>query len=59
MRYFEIVESAIDVFEAASDNFEIEVRKPWKIFLSKKKMIVPKYTGDKPMFVAQAAQTIK
>ena len=56
MRFFEISEDFADIiFEAASDNFEIEVRKPWKIFLSKKKMTVPKYTGDKPMFVAQAA----
>jgi hypothetical protein len=55
MRFYEIVENFSDIFEAASDNFEIEVRKPWKIFLSKKKMVVPKYTGEKPMFIAQAA----
>lgn len=60
MRLFELFEQPVVINiinEAVSDNFDIVDDKdsPWKIFISKKKIIVPKYTGDKPQFVAQAA----
>lgn len=60
MRLFELIESpviVVNINEAVSDNFDIidDKDSPWKIFISKKKIIVPKYTGDKPQFVAQAA----
>lgn len=60
MRLFELFESPVTINlinESVADNFDIVDDKdsPWKIFISKKKIIVPKYTGDKAQFVAQAA----
>jgi len=60
MRLFELFESPLTIKlinESVADNFDIVDDKdsPWKIFVSKKKIVVPKYTGGKAQFVAQAA----